>query len=216
MVNEFMPQIHEVNDEYIVDIATDFIKKGKIICFPTETVYALSCSAYNLKAIEKIYQIKKRDSAKALSILCADISQIEEISYLSEHALKLANEFFPGPITLVLKSKGILPAIINEGLGTIGVRVPSNKFALELLDKTGPLIGTSVNISSEPSAISVGSISKEILDKLDLIIDGGETEFQYGSTIIDMTEDEPKILREGVIKEEEIFKELHRKIISEL
>ncbi len=187
--------IRELNEQTIKKIVR-VIDDGGVIAFPTETVYALAADASNFAAVEKIYTIKRRFNNKPLPIL------VKRIAEFDERAKKLAFHFFPGPITLVLKSKihSNLAKNVNQDIGTIGIRMPNNLPAIKILQAVGrPLVGTSANISNQESAVDAYEVLRDFDGQIDLLVDKGKTEHGAPSTIIDLTTEKVKILREGVI-----------------
>lgn len=187
--------------------AAKLIKQGKLVSFPTETVYALAADANNSKAVEAIYRLKGRNADKPLALLLADIDLAQSIVELNEAARKLAAEFCPGPITFVLKKhKGSkLAANLNEGIDTIAVRIPDHEIALSILRKAGcPVVATSVNPSGQPSAISAAEVEGYFSGRIDYLLDGGDCTIGIASTVVDLTGSSPKILREGSITKEDI------------
>ncbi len=165
--------------------------KGKVICFHTDTVYGLGALIDDHEGIEKIYAIKHRDEKKVLPVLCADIMQVESIALLNEKALEIS-KYWPGALTMILKMKN------KEE--TVAIRIPDSKIAYSVLKHFGPLRTTSVNYSGEKELNSVEEISKIFGDKIDYIISDEDTVSTIPSTIVDLTNDEMKILRNGSIK----------------
>ncbi len=193
--------IRDLNENTLPKIVK-IIDYGGVIAFPTETVYALATDASNFDSVEKIYKIKRRFNDKALPILVGDIYQAKRIAEFDERAKKLAFFLFPGPITLVLKSKkhSNLATNINQQFGTVGIRMPSNVAAIKILQAVGrPLVGTSANISTQASAVTGEEVLKVFDGQIDLLVDKGATDLGIPSTIIDLTEEKVKILREGSI-----------------
>jgi len=187
------------NIQKIVDV----IKRGGVVIFPTETVYALACDATNRSAVKRVFEIKSRDQNKALSVLVSDIDTIERYADVSTELRELMNKFSPGPITYVL---GVRSNIDIANSSTLGFRIPNHKIALEILGKCDlPLIGTSVNKSGGIAATSVDKIEDEIAAQVDIILDGGESEIGIGSTVVKINSDNSlEILREGSMSREEI------------
>ncbi|MHA1257459.1 MAG: L-threonylcarbamoyladenylate synthase [Promethearchaeota archaeon] len=198
--------------EFVLETAVENIIEGKTIAFPTNSVYGLGCDPTNLIAIEKIYNIKYRDRAKGLLLLVADMEEAEKIADFSKIAYKLANRFWPGQLTLILNKKepNIIPPEVTAGKNTIGIRIPENEIILTILKKLkiegyfGGIIGTSANYSGEPPSISGDQVARKFLTPIDLILDGGKTKTKVSTTILDCTSEKLKILRIGVITEEEI------------
>ena len=196
---EIIRELNETTLKRVVRVIDD----GGVIAFPTETVYALAADASNSEAVNRIYAIKRRFTDKALPILVGDIYQAKRIAEFDERAKKLAFRLFPGPITLVLKSKTHSNLSINvnqQSGGTIGIRMPNHLPAIKILQAVGrPLVGTSANISNQESAVDGYQVLRDFDNQIDLLVDKGETQHGIPSTIIDLTTEKVKILREGVI-----------------
>lgn len=177
------------------------MKKGGIIAFPTETVYGLGTSIFNKKGIAKIYQIRKRPAKKALLILIASKKDLKKyVKDIPALAKKLIKKFWPGPLTLIFKKKKIIPDFVTAGKKTVAVRMPENKFLLTLIKKFGqPIVAPSANLSGKKSPITAHQVIKNFSGKIDLILDGGKTKYKKESTILDLTQTSPKILRDGVM-----------------
>ena len=198
--------------EFVFTTAVENIIEGKIIAFPTNSVYGLGCDPTNLIAIEKIYDIKYRDRSKGLLLLVADIEEAEKVADFNKIGYKLAERFWPGQLTLILNKKepNIIPPEVTAGKNTIGIRIPENEIVLTILKKLkikgyfGGIIGTSANYSGEPPSISGDQVAKKFLTPIDLILDEGKTKTKVPTTILDCTSEELKLLRIGIVKEEEI------------
>jgi len=177
--------------------ALESLKNGGIIVYPTDTIYGLGCDIFNKKAIKKIYQLKKRDPKKPLSIICHDFKQISQYAYLSDQAFKTMKKLLPGPYTFILKAKNKTPSTFISKKKTVGIRIPQNAICLELVKQLGnPIITTSLNISGEQVMTDPQELSKEMINKIDYIIDVGPLP-QEASTIIDFTQELPEVLRQG-------------------
>ncbi|MDG7056318.1 MAG: threonylcarbamoyl-AMP synthase [Wolbachia endosymbiont of Meromenopon meropis] len=175
------------------------IQNNLLVCFPTETVYALGCSALNKEAIRKIYYVKRRSQNKPLTISVSDIYNLTKIANLHEKYFNLVEYFSPGPVTYILplKSKDILP--IEFFKSSVGVRIPSHPIAISILDKLKiPIVTTSVNISGEKSIYRARNIPQCIKHHLSAIIRDDNLVSGIESTVIDLTGDEIKILRNGI------------------
>ncbi len=183
--------------------AYDTIKKGGVVVFPTDTVYGIGCDPYNHEAVNRIYQIKGRGKIKQLPVLAYSKKDIEKIAFFDEKSEKIADKFWPGPITLILKVKD-KKIEVSLGLeGRIAVRVPNHPCTLDLLKKCRLLVGTSANFSGQPSFDD----SKEISSKFsgyDILLDGGKIADSCESTIVHVVSNELKIVREGKIKSESL------------
>jgi L-threonylcarbamoyladenylate synthase len=181
--------------------AAQNIKQGKIVLFPTETVYGVGCNPFNSKAIEKIYQTKGRSFDKPLQILIGSLEQVELFAKdISETAKKLMQNHWPGPLTLVFNKKENVLDTLTAGLQSVGLRFPDHPTILELIKHTGPIAATSANISGQPAPKTLEEAKAQIGDKVDFILQGDETRLGQASTVINVTQDPPKVLREGPIK----------------
>lgn len=179
--------------------------QSKVIIFPTDTVYGIGASIYDVEGMDKIYQIKKRDKSKPLAVLCADIDQIESIAYVTDKARKLISKFLPGPLTVILKSKECILDTFNGE--TVGVRIPNYDVALEILKENGPMATTSVNESGMPSINNYNEIIREYSDLVNEIYKPSDcATSSLASTVVLIDEFGVKILRQGAITCEMIEK----------
>ncbi len=188
--------------------ASSMLRRGKIVAFPTETVYALAADAANIQAISEIYKLKGRAKNNPLAVFVGDIKNVENFAYVDERARKIAEKFCPGPITLVLpkSADSILPGEMNPGYDSVAVRIPDNAVALGILREFGkPVIATSANISGQAAAVNVAQVREYFGDRIDLVIGGGRAESGIASTIVDLTGGEIKLLRQGNIELAEIL-----------
>ena len=186
-----------------IKIAIKKIKDGGIIVFPTDTVYGIGCDPYNKKTISRLYEIKKRKKTKPFPILGISKTELEKIAEFNTLEEKIAEKFWPGQVTLVLKVKD---EKIRQSLcldKKIAVRVPNNQCVLSLLKECKLLVGTSANISGTTPFTDPNECSKN-LTRYDLLIDGGIIPSQSESTIVEIVGDDIKILREGSVPEKEI------------
>lgn len=187
-----------------IDQATEALRAGGLVAFPTDTVYGLGAIAFNDDAILRLYEVKHRDRDRAIPVLISGMAQFEMVSTgLSPLARRLAEHYWPGAITLVVRKTLVLPESISR-FDTVGVRMPDHPFALALLRAVGPMAVTSANISDSP-ALSQASEVLDVLDgKVDLVIDGGTLPGSVPSTIVDCSGAKPIVLRVGPITQEEI------------
>ncbi len=189
-----------------IKTAAELLKKGEVIAFPTETVYGLGAIAFNERAVAKIFELKKRPSFDPLIVHIAEISMLEEVCYFNEKAKRLADKFWPGPLTLVLPKKEKVPGIVTSGLPTVAVRMPAHKVALELIKQCGlPIAAPSANPFGRLSPTKAEHVLSYFGERL-FILDGGECKIGLESTIIDLTQEVPVILRPGGVPPEEIEK----------
>lgn len=192
------------NDADALDRSINTIRSGKILAFPTDTVYGIGVSAFDPEGITKLFEVKGRDSNKAIAVLLADISQLATVcTSIPEYATRLGNEYWPGALTLVLPRNPTLPEILSP-LPTVGVRIPDYDFVRKLIRACGPLAVTSANRSGLPSATSPKEVVDQLDGLLDLVVDGGISPGGVPSTVVDCTGNEFKVLRIGAIKEEMI------------
>jgi L-threonylcarbamoyladenylate synthase len=177
------------------------LKRGGLVAYPTDTVYGLGASANNEDAVKRIFLVKKRPANMAFPLLLANVSQIGDVAVnVPPLAWFLAARFLPGALTIVLyRSKAVSDAVTG-GSDKVGVRVPAHPMPIALIEGSGsPLIGTSANLSGQPSAMTAEEVKKQIGEEVDLIIDGGRVTGGVESTVIDVTYRNPLILRQGAI-----------------
>ena len=185
-------------------IAGELIRQGEVVAFPTETVYGLGANGLDADACAKIYQAKGRPSDNPLILHVANRSMIDQIAAtIPEKAEKLIAAFCPGPITLILPRKSIVPDRITGGLATVGVRMPEHDVARALIAAAGvPIAAPSANISGRPSPTTAESVLVDMDGKIPMILDGGACDFGVESTIVDASGDKAVILRPGAITRE--------------
>lgn len=198
----------EIDDDVIFEIA-NALKKGKIVVFPTDTVYGIGTNAYDKDACEKIYEVKGRPKYKPLSILISDVSMLKEIvENISTTEQKLIDAFWPGPLTIKFKKKeGVLPNIISAGDEYIRVRLVNENLIYKLIKKSGvPIVAPSANLSGSLTGTKIENITSELGGKVDYILDCGDIESDTVSTIVQVEDAKVIIIREGKIKREELAK----------
>lgn len=194
------------NDYDKLKAPAEILKRGGIVIFPTETVYGIGANALNENAVKKIYEAKQRPIDKPISLLVSNMDMVKMISKdISELEYKLMEAFFPGPFTIILKKKDIVPSVVTCGQDTVGVRMPDLTLTRKLIDFAGvPLASPSANISGKPSGTNLESIIDDFKNSVDYYIDGGESKLGVASTIVRVIDGVPHILREGSITKEEI------------
>ena len=183
--------------------AADVIKRGGLVVFPTETVYGLGASALDSDAAKKIYAAKGRPSDNPLIIHISSPEEAEKYCYTSPEYYRLAEKFLPGPLTVIMPKKDIIPKTVTGGLDTVAVRCPKNEVARELIRLSGvPIAAPSANISGKPSPTSAAHVREDLDGKVDVIIDGGECEIGLESTIVKLDDGGATLLRPGAITPE--------------
>ena len=182
------------------------LKQGGLIAFPTDTIYGLGAGANLPQAVERVYRVKGRPKSMALPLLLADTSQISEVAnYVPPIAWLLARNFLPGALTLVLFKSSSVPDIVTAGGATVAIRVPAHPVPVALAEGLGtPIVGTSANLSGKPSSLTADEVYSQFGDNVDLVIDGGRCPGGKESTIVDVTGENPVILREGAISREKL------------
>jgi L-threonylcarbamoyladenylate synthase len=192
-------QILPANDPKTLQQALQLLAAGNLVAFPTDTVYGLGANAWDAQAIERLYIAKGREAAKAIAVLVGHPDALAQVAAeMGEIARRLAQRFWPGPLTLVVPRHASLPANISP-LPTVGVRMPDHPVALELLNRSGPLAVTSANLSGAPSARAAQEVFDQLQGRIPLIVDGGRTPGGLPSTVVDCTGNELTILRQGPI-----------------
>ena len=207
-----MPEILKVSDqnseELILTKAAQILLGGGIIAYPTETFYGLGADATNEKAIQKIFAVKGRNFKNPIALIIGQTDDIYPlVQDVPQAAQKLMAAFWPGALTIVFSAANNVSPLLTAGSGKIGLRVSSHPGAQEIVQKLKrPLTATNANLSGAPECISAADVSSQLGDKIDAIIDLGNTPSTKGSTIIDVTTTPPAILREGAISRKIIEK----------
>lgn len=189
-----------------IDIAADIIKNGGLVAIPTETVYGLAANALDGKAVSKIFKAKGRPMDNPLIVHVSCIEEIDKlVSEIPPQAKKLANTFWPGPLTIILKRSNIIPEEVSAGLDTVAIRLPNNDVTRKLIKIAGvPLAAPSANTSGSPSPTSANHVLHDLDGKIDAILDAGDCRVGLESTVITLTSPVPTLLRPGGITVEEL------------
>lgn len=198
----------EIDNFAILEIA-NALKEGKLVVFPTDTVYGIGTNAYDNKACEKIYEVKGRLKNKPISVLISDFSMLKElVESISPAEQKLIEAFWPGPLTIKFKKKQeILPNAIFTYDGYLTVRLIKEGLVYKLIQTSGvPVVAPSANISGSPTGTKMKNIVKELGGKVDYILDCGDIESDEVSTVVQVIDEKAYVIREGKIKKEEIAK----------
>ena len=192
----------------IVETAAKTVRSGGIFIYPTDTIYGIGCDASNSEAVKRIFELKRRPQNKPALVLAYNRSMIWDlVSDIPPSAERLMDQFWPGPLTILLRARRNIHPFLRSREWTIGVRIPDNRFCLKLLARCRvPIVSTSANLSGALPDRSV--LMSHFLDQVDLFIDAGELPPSLPSTVIDVTGKTPRIVREGAIAETAIFKVL--------
>ncbi len=196
--------------------ASELLRNGEVIAFPTETVYGLGAGIYNINAVNKVYELKGRSRKNPLS---AHISELSHVGMLCESIpedfYKLAEKFLPGPLAIVLPKKSTISDEVTANLNTISIRMPNHRICLELIQATGqPIAGTSANISGNAAATKPEYVLEDFDGKITAILSAGECQFKMESTVLSLADSEPTIYRQGAISQLDIEKLLGKKVLS--
>jgi L-threonylcarbamoyladenylate synthase len=196
------------NDPQALQVALQTLKGGRLVAFPTDTVYGLGALVQIPCSIQALYTVKGREAAKAVPLLLSSPQELEQVALaVSRMARRLVERFWPGPLTLVVPKHPSLPEELSSQ-ATVGVRMPDHPVALALLRLTGPLAVTSANRSGEESAVTAQEVVKALGGRIDLVLDGGKTPGGVSSTVVDCSGDAPLILRQGPISLEALQRAL--------
>jgi L-threonylcarbamoyladenylate synthase len=197
-----------------IEKAAALLKIGKLVGFPTDTVYGIGADVSNEEAVRQIFAVKRREPDKPLQVLIAHRDDLQTIARGQSEVLdRLASEFWPGPLTLVMLAKSDFPRQVRCGRDTVGVRMPANTIALKLIEAFGaPIAATSANIAGFPDPVSAEEVMEYLGGKVDLILDGGTTPGNVPSTVLDISVRPPAILRQGKLAIEDLNKALSRRM----
>lgn len=198
----------EMNSFNISEVA-HAIKEGKLVVFPTDTVYGIGTNAYDEDACKRVYKVKERPEYKPLCILISDICMLKDlVESISPVEQKLIDVFWPGPLTIIFRKKGgSLPNVVTAGNEYVGLRLIDSGIVHELIETSGvPIVAPSANLSDSLTGTKIDNIIKELGDKVDYILDYGDMESDTVSTIVQVKDEEVIIIREGKIKKEELLK----------
>lgn len=194
-----------VADTDAIDRAADLLRHGRLVAFPTETVYGLGADASNPDAVARLFKAKGRPTDHPLIVHIADIDSLGAwASIVPEAALKLADRFWPGPLAMILNKKPEVPLAVTGGQQTVGLRMPDHPVALALLKSSGGIAAPSANRFCRISPTQAMHVSEELGDAVDMILDGGACQVGVESTIIDLSGSKPRLLRPGHITRQEI------------
>ena len=203
-----MVRILKVDAEAIRE-AAELVLTGRLIVFPTDTVYGLGCNPYDPRAVGRLVRVKQRAKGQ-LPVLVASSSEAARLGNFGSVALRLGQRFWPGPLTLVVEANAKLPVKVTGDSGYVGLRVPNHETAKRLIEQCGgSIVGTSANISGRPSPRTAGDAMRQLGRHIDLVLDEGPATLGKESTVVKVAGDEIAILREGGIPRHEILKTIH-------
>lgn len=194
--------------------AAEIIKEGGLVAFPTETVYGLGADALNAEAVGKVYAAKGRPSDNPMIVHISSKDDILKLTpRITADMQKLMDAFWPGPLTMVVPALDVIPKVTTGGLDTVGIRMPSEPAAAELIRLSGvPIAAPSANLSGKPSPTSYKHVADDLDGRIDGIIAGGDCDAGIESTVVDMTEEVPSVLRPGIITAEQLSEALGKKV----
>ena len=191
--------------ELILSKAISSLSKGRIIVYPTDTLYGLGADIFNKEAVKQVFKIKNRPLSLPISIAVSCIEDLDKIAYVDNKIKKIIDIFLPGKLTIIIKKRKSVPSIITSGKENIAIRIPNNIKALQILSDFGPLTCTSANIHGKATPTNINDIQMQFKDvDISVYINDGELK-DMASTIVDLTGKKPLILREGVITKKEIM-----------
>ena len=189
--------------------AKQAIGKGELVVVPTDTVYGLAADAFNAAAVQALLDAKGRGRQSPPPVLIPNVDSLYALAEsVSDRAVKLAEKFWPGPLTMILPAQPSLQWDLGETKGTVALRVPNNKIVLALLAETGPLAVSSANITGEPAAVTAGGAHQYLGENVAVYLDGGPAEIGEASTILDLTTEKVRIVRAGAIGREALVEVL--------
>lgn len=197
----------EAPEPSLIRYAADQIRAGQVLGMPTDTFYGLAADPFNLRAVDRVYEIKSRSRHKPLSLLIEDVEQAEDLAKLPDEFRMLAKKFWPGPLTIIVKAASRLPLKVTANTGNVALRVPNAKIPHAVVTAAGiPITATSANLSGESECTSAEAVREQLGVRIPIIVDGGVSPREIASTIVDLTDEEArwKILREGAIPAQEI------------
>jgi len=197
--------------EFALEYATRLILSGKVVAFPTDTFYGLGADPFNLAAVSEIFRIKRRTADRPLPLLVGSLDQALELTNDPPRLfVEMAEKFWPGPLTLVVPASHNIPLKVTANTGRVGLRWPRAPLAVALIAAVNhPLTGTSANLSEHPACSTAAEVDQQIGDSLPLILDGGRTQGELASTVVDLEGERARIIRPGSIPEAALKDFLH-------
>ena len=209
MVQAEIIKIHHESPEIsLVKYAAEQIRAGQVLGMPTDTFYGLAADPFNLRAVERVYEIKSRSRHKPLSLLIESVDQAEDLARpLPDEFYKLARRFWPGPLTIIVKAASRLPLKVTANTGNVALRVPAARIPLAVVKAAAiPITATSANLSGAAECTTAEQVRDQLQDRISIIVDGGTSPREVASTIVDLSDEEARwrVIREGAIPAQEI------------
>jgi L-threonylcarbamoyladenylate synthase len=175
--------------------ASKTIISGGVIVYPTETVYGIGASALDEQAILRVFQIKKRPMSMPIFLAVSSLEMLDRVAELNEGDREILERLMPGPVSVLVRRKSVVPDVLTAGAPLVGIRFPDHEVALRIIDAAGPITSTSANRTGSPSPACAEEVSPEIADRVEMVLDGGKCKFGQPSTLLDLTN--RKIIRPG-------------------
>ncbi|MGV8089818.1 MAG: L-threonylcarbamoyladenylate synthase [Methanothrix sp.] len=179
----------------MIPSAARFIIGGGVVVYPTETVYGLGANALDEQAVMRVFLIKKRPLSMPISLAVSSLEMLRDVAEVRDEDMDILEDLLPGPVSILLRKKSIVPDILTAGSSQVGIRFPDHESALRIIDKAGPITSTSANRTGQPAPVSAKEVSKEIEDRVELVVDGGRCKYCQPSTLLDLEKRE--IIRPG-------------------
>lgn len=197
-------EIDATTKENIV-MAADDLMVGELVVYPTETVYGIAADIFNQKAVKNLYMVKKRPFDMPLSVAVSGKDMVENIAVMTRPVEKLIDAFLPGPLTIITKKDPNVPDIVTSMSQKVGIRIPDNKVALDLIEEFGgPIVATSANLHSHPDSIDIDTAVEDFGDSVMTYLDNGPCTLGKPSTIVWIMDDKVEVIRQGEITKQQI------------
>jgi len=192
----------------MIENVSRLIIGGGVVVYPTETIYGLGANALDDQAILRVFQIKRRPLTKPIFLAVSSFEMLQKVAEISEDDFAILERLLPGPVSVLVKKKSIVPDILTAGSPMVGIRFPDHEIAMKIIDRSGPITSTSANRTGAPSPTSITEVSNEIESRVDAILDGGKCKYAQPSTLLDLAN--RRILRDGagLEKVSRVLKEL--------
>jgi L-threonylcarbamoyladenylate synthase len=205
--------LQNINNPSLINRIKTVISENDLLVYPTDTLYGIGADPLSQKCIEKINELKGRDEEQNISIAVADIESVYKICKTTDMVEMVCNRLLPGPITVIVNAGQGAPEPVISRTGKIGIRIPDNPLVLEILKITGPLTATSANKHNGADPVDIETAITQLGEHISLYLNSGPCKFKHSSTILDLSEDTLKILREGYISRSMIEKQLGLKVV---